>query len=65
MDESCQPLITEFNQYQYPEGDSTKDKPVDANNHALDAVRYALFTHLKGGGHSEWSGSEVGLDGVL
>lgn len=65
VDESCQPLITEFNQYQYPEGDSTKDKPVDANNHALDAVRYALFTHLKGGGHSEWSGSEVGLDGVL
>lgn len=52
VDESCQPLITEFNQYQYPEGDDTRDKPVDANNHALDALRYALHTH-------NWTGGEV------
>jgi PBSX family phage terminase large subunit len=64
VDESCQPLITEFNQYQYPEGDDTKDKPIDANNHALDALRYALHTHETGGGADDWSGSDVGLGGL-
>lgn len=49
VDSSCQPLITEFNQYQYPEN-SNHDKPVDANNHALDALRYAIHTHTKKSG---------------
>lgn len=64
VDESCQPIITEFNQYQYPEGDDTKDKPVDANNHALDALRYALHTHERGDGSGSWTGSKVGLSGI-
>jgi len=64
VDESCQPLITEFNQYQYPEGDGTKDKPVDESNHALDALRYALFTHERGDGSGTWRGSDVGLGGI-
>lgn len=25
---------------------SSRDEPVDANNHAMDAMRYALYTHL-------------------
>jgi len=64
VDGSCQPLITEFNQYQYPEGDDTKDKPIDANNHALDALRYALHTHDQriGGGVS---GSKHSLGDVF
>lgn len=57
VDESCQPLITEFNQYQYPEGDDTRDDPVDANNHALDALRYALHTHTKSKGEVRQVGS--------
>lgn len=63
VDESCQPLITEFNQYQYPEGDDTKDKPIDANNHALDALRYALFTHTGDRG-DDWSKSKHSLGGI-
>jgi PBSX family phage terminase large subunit len=39
--ESCQAVINEFNQYQYADGG---DKPLDENDHAMDALRYALFT---------------------
>jgi phage terminase large subunit len=47
--ETCQSLINEFGQYQYDDGGD----PVDANDHALDALRYALFTDdtaMTGGG---------------
>jgi len=42
--ETCTNLIDEFGLYQYPDGKNSED-PVDANNHALDALRYALFTY--------------------
>lgn len=48
--ETCANLIKELNSYHYPEDDDTADKPVDANNHAADALRYALHTaKLRGG----------------
>lgn len=62
VDEGCQPLTTEFNQYQYPEDDSARDVPVDANNHALDALRYALHTHERDGG--EVTRSKHSLGGI-
>lgn len=62
VDESCQPLITEFNQYQYPEDDDARDVPIDANNHALDALRYALHTHTRTGG--EITRSKHSLGGI-
>ncbi len=37
----CENLIQEFGLYSWEEG---KDKPVKAFDHALDALRYALFT---------------------
>jgi PBSX family phage terminase large subunit len=42
--ESCQAVINEFGQYRYPEGDDDADRPVKANDHAMDALRYALHT---------------------
>ena len=41
--ENCQNIRNEFSQYQYKDDDS--DKPEKVNDHALDALRYALFTH--------------------
>lgn len=40
----CQALINEFGQYQYQQ-DGKADTPVKENDHAMDALRYALFTH--------------------
>lgn len=45
--DSCQTLINEFGMYQYRDDDA-RDEPIDANNHALDALRYALYTHDAG-----------------
>lgn len=47
--ETCQSLINEMNQYRYKDGG---DEPVDKNDHACDATRYALFTHSQQGGHN-------------
>jgi PBSX family phage terminase large subunit len=40
----CQNLRNEFSQYQYRDG-GDGDRPVKKHDHALDALRYALFTH--------------------
>jgi len=40
----CQNLRNEFNQYQY-KNDGESDDPLKQHDHALDAGRYALFTH--------------------
>jgi PBSX family phage terminase large subunit len=40
--ETCQNLRNEFSQYQYKDG---QDKPEKANDHLMDSLRYALFTH--------------------
>ena len=54
--DTCSNLIDEFGLYRYPDsGDG--EKPVDANNHALDALRYALFTHDQQG----LSSADVGV----
>jgi PBSX family phage terminase large subunit len=49
--EYCQSLRNEFNQYQYKD-DDTKDEPVKQNDHSMDALRYALFSH-----HEEYGAS--------
>jgi len=54
--ETCRNLRNEFGGYEWK--DEGEDKPVKANDHALDALRYALFsddTGLDAGGVSiEW-----------
>lgn len=40
----CQNVIDEFNQYQYKNGGDSDDV-LKENDHAMDALRYALFTH--------------------
>lgn len=40
---SCQGLENEFGQYQYKDDES--EDPVKVNDHDLDALRYALFSH--------------------
>jgi PBSX family phage terminase large subunit len=40
----CQNVRTEFSQYQYKDG-GAGEAPLKQNDHALDALRYALFTH--------------------
>jgi PBSX family phage terminase large subunit len=40
----CQNVRNEFNQYQYKDGGNSDD-PLKQHDHALDALRYALFTH--------------------
>lgn len=47
--ESCQNLDNEFGMYRYPDGDESEN-PVEVNDHAMDALRYALFTHEQRGG---------------
>jgi len=49
--ERCPNLIDEFGTYRYPDG-GDGEKPVDANNHALDSLRYSLFTHEQSGGQN-------------
>jgi PBSX family phage terminase large subunit len=41
---NCQNVIDEFNQYQYKDGGDS-DNVLKENDHAMDALRYALFTH--------------------
>lgn len=40
----CQNVIDEFNQYQYKDS-GRSDRVLKENDHAMDALRYALFTH--------------------
>jgi len=42
--ESCLNLIEEIQQYRYPDNGQS-DKPIKENDHAMDALRYALFMH--------------------
>jgi PBSX family phage terminase large subunit len=45
---ACQNLRNEFAQYQYKDGGDS-DKPIKENDHCLDALRYALFSHREQG----------------
>jgi phage terminase large subunit len=49
VDPNCTNLIREFESYEWkPGGDRLKDEPLDANNHALDSLRYGI-RHLDTG----------------
>lgn len=50
---SCRNLIREFRDYQWARDGG--DRPEDGNDHALDALRYALHT-LRGGGRKPFIG---------
>lgn len=49
--EYCQSVRNEMNQYQYKDDDA-KDDPVKQNDHSMDALRYALFSHHEEIGNS-------------
>jgi len=42
--EHCQNVRNEFSQYQYKDDGDSED-PLKQNDHAMDALRYAVFTH--------------------
>lgn len=45
ISELCQNTINEFNAYQWKgDEDNMKDKPLKEDDHAMDALRYALYT---------------------
>jgi PBSX family phage terminase large subunit len=47
----CSSTIMEFENYSYPQekdGRPIKEEPIKMFDHAMDALRYALYTHLKG-----------------
>ena len=49
VDESLQGPINELNTYQWKkdkDGESL-NVPIDFNNHAMDAIRYGIYTHCK------------------
>lgn len=43
---ACQALINEFGQYAWQDGG---EEPIDKHDHAMDALRYGLFTHEQEG----------------
>lgn len=50
---SCVNLIMEFENYRYPEnkeGHAERDVPIKAFDHAMDALRYAIYSREKGTG---------------
>lgn len=49
---TCEKTLEEFNTYVYQKDKKGKwlNKPVDANNHIIDALRYALEPHMKAQG---------------
>lgn len=50
--EPCTNLINEMNQYHYPEDEEDPERPVEKNDHAIDALRYALHTYTQQGSFS-------------
>jgi len=60
--ETCQNVRNEFNQYQYRDG-GDGDRPLKQHDHAMDALRYALFSHEKHGGDS-FTKSKHNLGGI-
>lgn len=64
VDPSCVHVITEFEQYQYPEegGKTGNDNPVKQNDHCMDALRYTVMGYTKAGSMEQ--GAEV-LDQLI
>jgi len=49
INQHCNHLIEEINQYRYldvKEDKEAKEQPLKVNDHAMDALRYVLFSHL-------------------
>ncbi|AFZ73030.1 PBSX family phage terminase large subunit [Natronobacterium gregoryi] len=44
----CQNVRNEFSQYQYKD-DGDSDDPLKQNDHAMDALRYAIYSHERAG----------------
>lgn len=51
---ACQNVRNEFAQYQYRDG-GDGDRPLKQHDHAMDALRYALFTHPEPSGAGDGS----------
>ena len=49
VEKHCINTIDEFETYHYPEDDEKED-PVKANDHLMDAIRYAIYSHQPVGG---------------
>ena len=60
----CRNLIQEFTSYVWDENSfkTGVDKPKKENDHALDALRYALFTHFFGKDSNRRSAQEIDQD---
>lgn len=58
---SCKNVIKEFQSYVWDEKSAKTgiDKPKKENDHSLDAIRYALFTHLFGKEGTRLSAREI------
>ncbi|UIO98888.1 phage terminase large subunit [Halobaculum sp. CBA1158] len=59
---ACQNVRNEFGLYQYKDADQGDD-PEKKNDHAMDALRYALFSHERSGGRVSRAGSMSDLLG--
>lgn len=47
IDPSCIKMIQEFGEYTYPQGKTETDKPVKANDHSMDALRYGIVGSIE------------------
>lgn len=57
---ACPETAREFEVYAYPEDDQgqlKKDKPIDQNNHCMDALRYMIYSNTKQGHASSRRGA--------
>jgi phage terminase large subunit len=57
---TCPETAREFEVYHYPEDDLgklLKDRPVDADNHCMDALRYMIYSHQRQGHASSRRGT--------
>jgi len=59
----CQNVRNEFSQYQYRDGGDS-DKPLKQHDHAMDALRYALFSHDTHGGLRRKSGGRPSVNSI-
>jgi PBSX family phage terminase large subunit len=59
----CQNVRNEFSQYQYRDGGDS-DKPLKQHDHAMDALRYALFSHDTQGGLRRKSGGRPSVNSI-
>ena len=58
----CQNIRNEFSQYQYKDG-GDGDRPLKQHDHAMDALRYGLYTHDRRS--PSGTGGAVDMSGVL